>query len=164
MDTERLTETALAAVASAQSIAQTRGHQTMLPAHVVTALLADTNAPASRVLERAGGKQKQVMAALDAVLEKQPKVSGSAQGGQYMDNTLGQAIDEANKLAKDWGDSFVAADTLLVALRQTNAQGMSACQKVKCSSKPPKTSERGKPWTANPPKRPSKRCRVMALT
>ena len=144
MDTERLTETALAAVASAQSIAQTRGHQTMLPAHVVTALLADTNAPASRVLERAGGKQKQVMAALDAVLEKQPKVSGSAQGGQYMDNTLGQAIDEANKLAKGWGDSFVAADTLLVALRQTNAQGMSALPEGKVLEQAAQDIRKGK--------------------
>jgi ATP-dependent Clp protease ATP-binding subunit ClpB len=94
------------------------------------------------VLERAGGQQKQAMAALDAVLAKQPKVSTG--GGQYLDNTLGLAFDEADRLARDWGDSFVAADTLLVALRQTNAEGMSALPEAKQLEHAAKEIRKGK--------------------
>ena len=55
MDAERFTESTLQAVGSAQGIARTRGNQTVVPAHLATALLADPNSPSARVLERAGG-------------------------------------------------------------------------------------------------------------
>ncbi|HEX7022339.1 MAG TPA: Clp protease N-terminal domain-containing protein, partial [Trueperaceae bacterium] len=82
MDTERLTESALQMVASAQQIAQTRKNQNITPAHLAAALLADPNGPASRVVERAGGNLTQIQAALAATLDKLPKVSGAS--GQYM--------------------------------------------------------------------------------
>jgi ATP-dependent Clp protease ATP-binding subunit ClpB len=142
MNSERLTETALAAVASAQSMAQTRGHQTIVPAHVALALVADPTAPATRVLEQAGGNHKQTMAALETVLNKLPKVSGGT--GQYMDSALGNAFSEAEKRADDWGDSFVAADTLLVAVRATNADGMSSLPSVDALAEAAKTIRQGK--------------------
>ncbi len=142
MNSERLTETALAAVASAQSMAQTRGHQTIVPAHVALALVVDPTAPATRVLEQAGGNHKQTMAALETVLNKLPKVSGGT--GQYMDSALGNAFSEAEKRADDWGDSFVAADTLLVAVRATNADGMSSLPSVDALAEAAKTIRQGK--------------------
>ncbi|MEM7737294.1 MAG: ATP-dependent chaperone ClpB [Deinococcota bacterium] len=142
MNSERLTETALAAVASAQSMAQLRGHQTIVPAHVALALVADPSAPASRVLEQAGGNHKQVMAALETVLNKLPKVSGGT--GQYMDSALGSAFGEAEKRADDWGDSFVAADTLLVAVRATNSEGMNSLPSVDALAEAAKTIRQGK--------------------
>jgi ATP-dependent Clp protease ATP-binding subunit ClpB len=113
MNAERLTESALQMVGSAQQIAKTRNHQTITPLHLVAALIADPESPASRVIGRAGGDLKQIQAALDASLNRLPKVSGG--DGQYMSNEMAQVFDEAERLAKDWGDSFIAADTLLVA-------------------------------------------------
>ncbi|MGL4608739.1 MAG: Clp protease N-terminal domain-containing protein, partial [Trueperaceae bacterium] len=115
MNAERLTESALQMVASAQQIAQTRQHQTITPVHLVTALLSDGASPAARVVERAGGNLAQIRASLDTNLSRLPKVSGG--DGQYMSNDMTQVFDEAERLAKGWGDSFVAADTLLVAAR-----------------------------------------------
>ena len=115
MNAERLTETAMQMVGSAQQVAQTRQHQTITPLHLVTALLSDPSGPAARVLERAGGDLKQVQAALDASLTRLPKVSGA--DGQYMSSEMAQVFEEGERLASDWGDSFVAADTLLVAAR-----------------------------------------------
>lgn len=123
MNADRLTESALQMVASAQQIAKTRNHQTITPLHLVTALVADTDSPASRVTSRAGGDLKQIQAALDAALSRLPKVSGA--DGQYMSNDMAQVFDEAESLAKDWGDSFVAADTLLVAARSKGARELS---------------------------------------
>ena len=115
MNAERLTETAMQMVGSAQQIAQTRQHQTITPLHLVTALLSDPSGPAARVVERAGGDLKQIQAALDASLTRLPKVSGA--DGQYMSSEMAQVFEEGERLASDWGDSFVAADTLLVAAR-----------------------------------------------
>ncbi len=116
MNAERLTETALQLVGSAQQIARTRNHQTLTPAHLAAAFLADPESPASRVLERAGGDLKQANAALEVALGGLPKVSGG--DGQYMAAETAAAFAEAEVLAERWGDSFVAVDTLLVGLRR----------------------------------------------
>ncbi len=115
MNAERLTETALQLVASAQQIARTRHHQTITPAHLAAALLADGSGPPARVLEQAGGDLEQARAAIETQLERLPKVSGG--DGQYMAPELARVFDHAEELAGRWGDQFVAADTLLVALR-----------------------------------------------
>ena len=56
MNAERFTETALQALASAQQIAQTRNHQEIQVFHAVTALLADSNSPAARVVVHSGAR------------------------------------------------------------------------------------------------------------
>ena len=128
MNAERLTETALQLVGSAQQIARTRQHQTITPLHLAAALLADPQSPASRVLERAGGNLAQVNAGLMASLEKLPKVSGA--DGQYMSNEMVNVFDEGERLAKDWGDGFVAADTLLVAARSKGGKSLALLPKT----------------------------------
>jgi ATP-dependent Clp protease ATP-binding subunit ClpB len=124
MNAERFTESALQAVANAQAIARSRHHQTIMPAHLLLALLADADSPAARVVERAGGKVKQLEAALNAVMDRLPKVSGAE--GQYMSPELAKAFDRAEAVAADWGDSFVAADSLLVAVREAGGEGVNA--------------------------------------
>ena len=129
MDAERFTESALQTIASAQEIARVRNQQNIVPAHLGAALLADQQSPAARVVERAGGDLGQVQAALDAALNKLPKVSGGS--GQYMSPEMARVFDEAERIAKDWGDSFVAADALLVALRMVGGEGVTAVPDAK---------------------------------
>jgi ATP-dependent Clp protease ATP-binding subunit ClpB len=118
MDANRLTETALQLVASAQQIAQTRRHASVTPLHLARALLADGDQPPARVLQRAGGDLGQAQAALDAALQREPTVSGGS-GEPSMAPETGRALLAADELARTWGDAFVAADALLVALRRT---------------------------------------------
>ena len=129
MDAERFTESTLQAVQSAQQIARTRGHQTVTPAHLATALLADPNSPSARVLERAGGNLQAAQSSLNAVLDGLPKVSGS--DGQYLSPNLAKAFDEAETIAQGWNDSFVAADALLVSLRRTAGKELSGLPEAK---------------------------------
>ena len=118
MDPERFTQTALALLQSAQQIARTRGQQTVGPLHLAAAMLADPSGVPARVVERAAGDPKQAYAALDAALAKLPTVQGATGGETYLDATLSQALGAAEPLAEAWGDRFIAADTLLVALRR----------------------------------------------
>ena len=129
MDAERFTESTLQAVGSAQQIARTRGNQTVTPAHLATALLADPSSPSARDLERAGGNLQAVQSALNTTLDGLPRVSGS--DGQYLSPTLAKAFDEAEKIAKTWNDSFVAADALLVALRRTAGKELGSLPEAK---------------------------------
>ena len=114
MNQERFTETALAALAAAQQLAQTNQNQQLDSAHVLAGLLADPTGPAARLVERAGGQPVQLLAAVQSALGRLPKVSG--QGGQYLSNALNTAIQEAEKLASEWGDSFVSADVLFISV------------------------------------------------
>ncbi len=116
MDAERFTETTLQLVVSAQQIAKTRRHQQVGALHLARALVADADAPPARVLVRAGGDLAAVHAALDAALERLPTVSGDVE--TYMSPEVGRALEEADAVARSWGDAFVAADALLVAVRR----------------------------------------------
>ena len=125
MNAERFTESALQMVASAQQIARTRNHQQVMPLHVAAALLADPASPSARVVARAGGDAQQAYAALDAALGRLPKVSG---GGDelYFSKEAAAALGEAEGVASSWGDGFVAADALLVAVRRTGGDALQA--------------------------------------
>ncbi|WP_027461349.1 ATP-dependent chaperone ClpB [Deinococcus murrayi] len=114
MNPERFTEGALQAFAQAQQAAQANHQQTLTVAHVLRALL--DNDTAARALTSAGGDLRAIRAALDAELAKLPRVQGAGEN-LYLDPALGRALQAAEKEAGARGDSFIAADTLLLALR-----------------------------------------------
>ena len=62
----------------------------------------------------AGGEPARVTEAVALAMSKLPKVSGDAQ--PFMDSALVKVLDEAEKLAKKAGDSFVPVERLLMAL------------------------------------------------
>jgi ATP-dependent Clp protease ATP-binding subunit ClpB len=124
MDAERFTEAALELVASAQAVARTRQNQQVTLLHLAASLLADPAGLPSRVVERAGGDAGAARAAVNTELDKLPKVSGEA--AQYLSQELSRAFDAANALAAEWQVAFVAAVTLLVALRRTAGQALRA--------------------------------------
>ncbi|MGI8747539.1 MAG: Clp protease N-terminal domain-containing protein, partial [Deinococcus sp.] len=114
MNPDRLTESALEALATAQQLAQGAGQQQLTVTHLLRTLL-DQGAAAG-ALTLAGGELTAIRADLDAELDKLPRVQGA--GGQlYADPALGRALSAAEGLAAEFGDSFVAADVLLLALR-----------------------------------------------
>ncbi|EYB69804.1 ATPase AAA [Deinococcus phoenicis] len=122
MNPERFTEAATQALAGAQQLAQSNQQQTLTVAHVLRALL--DNDTAARALTAAGGDLAVIRQALDAELAKLPRVQG---GGEnlYLDPALNRALQGAEKEAQALGDSFIAADTLLLALRaESRAPGL----------------------------------------
>ncbi|GGB64319.1 ATP-dependent chaperone ClpB [Deinococcus soli (ex Cha et al. 2016)] len=122
MNPERFTEASLQALQAAQGLAQQSGHQNLTPAHLLRALT--DNDTAARALTLAGSDLTGVRAALDAELAKLPRVQGG-EGQLYLDPALARAFQKADTLAGQLGDSFVAADALLLALRgEYRGQGL----------------------------------------
>ncbi|AFZ68666.1 ATP-dependent chaperone ClpB [Deinococcus peraridilitoris] len=115
MNPDRFTEAALQAFTDAQASAQGRGHQQLMPAHLLLASLT-VNSPAARALALAGGELGAARSALEAELAKLPRVQGS--DNMYVDASVMRAVNAAEELARQFGDSFVGLDTLFLAIRQ----------------------------------------------
>jgi ATP-dependent Clp protease ATP-binding subunit ClpB len=115
MDLSKFTERSRGFLQAAQTIAMRESHQKLAPEHVLKALMDDDEGLASNLIKRAGGQPQRVVQALDLALGKIPKVTGDA-GQVYMDSQTGKVLDEAEKVAKKAGDSFVPVERLLTAL------------------------------------------------
>ncbi|MTH66604.1 ATP-dependent chaperone ClpB [Paracoccus shanxieyensis] len=131
MDMEKFTERSRGFLQAAQTIAIREENQRVMPEHLLKALMDDDQGFASNLIARAGGDAQAVRRATDEAVAKQPKVSGG-QGQVYVDPSMVRVLDEAEKLAKKAGDSFVPAERVLTALAvvNTNARDALAAGKV----------------------------------
>ncbi|WP_424941615.1 ATP-dependent chaperone ClpB [Aliiroseovarius sp. S253] len=115
MDLSKFTERSRGFIQAAQTIAMRENHQRLVPEHLLKALMDDEEGMSANLITKAGGAPDRVRAAVDAAVGKLSKVTGD--GAQvYMDNKTASVIDEAQKLAKKAGDSFVPVERLLTAL------------------------------------------------
>ena len=114
MNPERFTEASTQAIAAAQQLAVQNQQQNLTVFHLLRALT--DNETAARALTGAGGDLGQIKAALDAEIARLPRVQG---GGEqlYLDPALSRTFQKADTLAGQLGDSFVAADALLLSAR-----------------------------------------------
>ncbi len=127
MDLNKFTERARGFVQAAQTIALREGHQRLAPEHILKALMDDDQGLASNLITRAGGAPARVVEALDAAIAKIPKVSGDA-GQVYLDGQTAKVLDEAEKIAKKAGDSFVPVERILMALCMVRSKAKDALE------------------------------------
>jgi ATP-dependent Clp protease ATP-binding subunit ClpB len=116
MNLEKYTERARGFIEAAQSLALREGHQQFAPEHLLKVLLDDPEGLAAGLIDRAGGRSRDALAAVEAALKKRPKVEGSGAGQLYLDPALARVFDAAEKVAEKAGDSFVTVERLLLAL------------------------------------------------
>jgi ATP-dependent Clp protease ATP-binding subunit ClpB len=116
MDIEKYTERARGFIQAAQSLAMREGHQQFSSLHVLKVLLDDSEGLAAGLIDRAGGSSRAILKATEDALNKLPKVSGGGAGQVYLAPELARAFDTAEKAAEKAGDSFVAAERLLLGL------------------------------------------------
>ena len=117
MDFEKLTERARGFVQAAQTIAVREHHQRIVPAHLAKALLDDEQGMAAGLLNAAGGNAKAASQAVDALVDKQPAVTGSgASQAPGMDGDTIRLIDQAQEIATKAGDQFVTVERILLAM------------------------------------------------
>ena len=125
MDLEKFTERARGFIQAAQTIAMREDHQRLAPEHLLKAIMDDEQGLASNLISAAGGAPARVKEAVELAMGKIPKVTGS--GGQvYMDTQTGKVLDEAEKLAKKAGDSFVPVERMLCALAMVKSPAKDA--------------------------------------
>ena len=116
MDFEKYTERSKGFVQSAQTLAVRMGHQRLLPEHLLKVLLEDREGLAAKLMKAAGGDPKKALAAVEAELDKQPKVEGPGAGGLHLTTELARVFDQAEQMAEKAGDSYVTAERMFLAL------------------------------------------------
>ncbi|WP_019995763.1 ATP-dependent chaperone ClpB [Aureimonas ureilytica] len=115
MDMERYTERVRGFMQAAQTLALSRDHQQFLPEHLLKVLVDDNEGLASGLIDRAGGRSKDVRLGVDAALDALPRVSGG-NGQIYLAAPTAKVFATAEEIAKKAGDSFVTVERLLLAL------------------------------------------------
>ena len=125
MNMEKFTERSRGFLQAAQTIAMREEHQRVVPEHLLKALMDDDQGLSANLITRAGGEPKRVQEAVDQMIAKMPKVSGG-DGQVYVDTSLVRVLDEAEKIAKKAGDSFVPVERVLMALAMVNTKAKDA--------------------------------------
>jgi ATP-dependent Clp protease ATP-binding subunit ClpB len=115
MELEKYTERSKGFVQAAQNLALRSGHQRLTPEHLLKILLDDKEGLCANLIA-AGGDPKAALQSVEAELDRQPKVEGSGVGQVYMSPELARIFEQAEKIAKKAGDSFVTVERMLLAL------------------------------------------------
>ncbi|WP_339779573.1 ATP-dependent chaperone ClpB [uncultured Thalassospira sp.] len=115
MEFENFTDRSKGFLQSAQSLALRENHQQFVPIHLLKVLLDDEEGLAANLIKVQGGDAKLALQRTEQELAKLPKVSG-ANNQVYLSSEFARLIDEAQKIAKKAGDSYVTAERLLLAL------------------------------------------------
>ena len=115
MNIEKYSERVRGFIQSAQTMALSRGHQQFSPEHILKVLVDDEEGLAASLIERAGGRPKDVQIGVEAALNAMPKVEGG-NSQLYMAQPLAKVFSTAEDVAKKAGDSFVTVERLLQAL------------------------------------------------
>ncbi|OHC73424.1 MAG: ATP-dependent chaperone ClpB [Rhodospirillales bacterium RIFCSPLOWO2_12_FULL_58_28] len=116
MDFEKYTERSRGFIQSAQTAAMRMSHQQLTPLHLLKVLLDDKDGMAANLIAASGGKHAKALKSCEAALDKLPKVEGPGAGQVHLAPETARLFDQAEQIAAKAGDSFVAAETLLLAL------------------------------------------------
>jgi ATP-dependent Clp protease ATP-binding subunit ClpB len=126
MDTSKFTERSLGFLQAAQTIAAREGHPQLEPEHLLKAVMDDEQGMAAGLIQRAGGAPDRVRQAVELAVAKLPKVSGGTQPAAS--RGVLRVLEEAEKVAKKAGDSFVPVERLLTALAMVRSKAREALE------------------------------------
>ncbi len=123
MEFEKYTDRAKGFIQAAQGLALRRGHQRLMPEHLLMVLLEDREGLASNLIRAAEGDARTVLSAIEAELAKLPKVEGSGAGQVYLSPEIARVFEQAEQIAEKAGDSFVTVERILLALTLAKETG-----------------------------------------
>ncbi len=116
MNTERLTTKSRDAVTAAVRQALTKGNPNTEPEHLLHGLLLTPDNTVGALLEAVGAEPAVVDNAAVQAIDKLPSTSGSSVSQPAISGPLARVLAQAETLADEMGDSFVATEHLLIAL------------------------------------------------
>ena len=112
----KLTTRTQEAMAAAVRRAATDGHPQVEPAHLLAALLEQTDGVAPALLAAAGADVGALKTAADRSLAALPNASGSSVSSPGLGRHAYQALSAAGEVARELGDEYVSTEHLLIGL------------------------------------------------
>ena len=117
MDSFNPTTKTQAALTAALQAASAAGNPEIRPAHLLMALLSQTDGIAGPLLEAVGVSPSAIRADTQRLLDRLPSSSGATSQPQLSRESLG-AINAAQRLAGEMGDEYVSTEHLMVGLAE----------------------------------------------
>ena len=119
MDLNKYTQKAQEAIVGAQSLAGEYSHGQIDQAHLLLALLRQSDGIVPQIVQKLGGNPGEMALALEREIGRKPKVYGATtQVGLSRDLT--RALDEAEKIATRMRDDYASTEHLLLSLTGTH--------------------------------------------
>src|SRR5450432_1046713 len=115
MKLDKLTTKTQEALQQAQALAERRGHQELTPEHLLSALLTQEQGVVSALLRKVGVDLAMVQSRVDAALDAQPQVRGTA-ADLYVGRRLKTLLEDAGQQSKEFKDEYVSSEHVLLAL------------------------------------------------
>ena len=118
MNPQSYTKKTTEALQNAQSLTLSHGNQQMEQCHLLLALLESENGLVPQLLEKMGLTVPSLHAAVGAMVERLPKVSGPGReaGKLYISQGVDRVLNAAEDAAKQMKDEYVSVEHLLLAL------------------------------------------------
>ncbi len=116
MDTEKLTTRSRDAVSAAVRNALTNGNPTAEPEHLLHGMLMVPDNTIGSLLAAVGADPKKIDIAAQKLIAKLPSAKGSSVTQPTMSGSLARVMAEAENLADQMGDEYIATEHLLIAL------------------------------------------------
>ena len=115
MNFNQYTQKSIEAVQSAQSIAQSMGHQQLTQEHLLKALISQNDGLIPQLITNAGADISALSRRLDDEIARMPQVSGGNQQ-MYLSPDLEKALADAEKEAHSFQDEYISVEHLMLGL------------------------------------------------
>ena len=116
MNLNLFTQKSVEAVQAAQQMASARQNQQIEQEHLLLALLEQKEGLIPQLMQKAGVEPAALRQKLTAAVERLPQVSGSGAGQMYLSRDLEQALNEAEKIAREMHDEYTSVEHLMLGL------------------------------------------------
>ncbi|MBP3464653.1 MAG: AAA family ATPase, partial [Angelakisella sp.] len=116
MNLNQFTQKSIEAVQAAQQMASERQNQQIEQEHLLLALLEQREGLIGQLVQQSGADTAALRQKLTAAVERLPQVSGSGAGQMYLSRSLEQALNEAEKIAREMHDEYTSVEHLMLGL------------------------------------------------
>ena len=116
MNLNQFTQKSIEAVQAAQQMASERKNQQIEQEHLLLALLEQREGLIGQLVQQSGADTAALRQKLTAAVERLPQVSGSGAGQMYLSRSLEQALNEAEKIAREMRDEYTSVEHLMLGL------------------------------------------------
>ena len=120
MDLNKFTQKAQQALLDSQRLAHDFKHQSIEPAHLLLALLSQTESTVPVVVTQIAGSTEVLKEEVRKELANRPKVYGSNQGEASLSRAVVDVLDAAERFAKGMGDDYTSTEHILLGLTESS--------------------------------------------
>ena len=114
MNTQQFTQKSIEAIQTAQSMAQENKNPSIMPEHLMYALVDQDGGLIPSLFSKMGADNNAILSELDTVISGLPTVDGTSD--IYISKETERALNEATKQAKSMGDEYISVEHLMLGI------------------------------------------------